>query len=109
MLIGEIALVAMTGVLAALRGRSTGELPVETAALAMGAPPQSGGAAGAETADTFINPVCGIAVSTKTPKHVEIVDDEIYYFCCDSCWVTFRENPAKYAAIRRASLMKVSA
>jgi len=106
---GEIALVAMTGVLAALRGRSPGELPVETAELAMRAPPQPGAAAGVETADTFINPVCGVPVSTKTPKHVEVFDDDIYYFCCDGCWVTFRENPAKYAAIRRASLMKVSA
>jgi YHS domain-containing protein len=75
----------------------------------MGAPPPPGSAAGAETVGTFINPVCGVAVSTVSPMHVEAFGGEDYYFCCNGCWETFKQNPAKYAAIRRASLAKVSA
>ena len=106
----EIALVAMTGVLALLRGRSAADTGArEAAGSAMGTPPAPGNAAGAETAGTFINPVCGVAVSTATPMHVETYGGEAYYFCCNGCWDTFRQNPAKYAAIRRASMTKVSA
>ena len=104
----EIALVAMTGVLAALRDRGVATETRDAADAAMGAPPAPGSAIGAETGATFINPVCGIAVSTATPKHVENYDGEDYYFCCNGCWNTFRQNPAKYAAIRRASLGKIS-
>lgn len=105
----EIALVAMTGVLAALRGRPATHASSESATMVMGAAPPPGSVAGMESAEIFINPVCGIPVSTATPKHVESFDGEVYYFCCDGCWVAFRENPAKYAMIRRASLTKVSA
>lgn len=107
----EIALVAMTGVLAALRGRSViAALPETDTGTAHGAVRASlapASAVGAEIAGTFINPVCGIAVSTVTPMHVEKYDGESYYFCCDGCLATFRENPAKYAAIRRASLSRL--
>lgn len=103
---GEIALVAMTGVLACLRGKGDVRRPRMLEALAMGEAPAPGSAAGKEAPGTFVNPVCGTAVSTETPKHVEIHEGEAYYFCCDGCWVTFRQNPAKYAAIRRASLLK---
>jgi xanthine dehydrogenase accessory factor len=111
----EIALVAMTGVLALLRGRGAADDTSdvndkrEVVSSAMGAPPIPGSAAGIETAATFINPVCGTAVSTATPMHVETYEDNDYYFCCNGCWETFKQNPAKYAAIRRASLAKVSA
>jgi xanthine dehydrogenase accessory factor len=104
----EIALVAMTGVLACLRGRGNVRRPKMLAALAMGEAPAAGSAAGREAEGTFVNPVCGIAVSTREPKHVETYEGEPYYFCCDGCWVTFRQDPAKYAAIRRASLAKAS-
>ena len=118
----EIALVAMTGVLACLRGRKfateaaaaqAGEattasaVEAETAA-PMGAPPAPGTARAAERDGTFVNPVCGVAVSTASPLHVETYEGEAYYFCCNGCWITFRQNPAKYAAIRRASLAKVT-
>ena len=51
----------------------------------------------------FINPVCGMAVDTATPMHVEKYEGVAYYFCCDGCRTTFRQDPAKYAAIHRAS------
>jgi len=57
----------------------------------------------------FINPVCGMAVDTAAPKHVERYDGIAYYFCCDGCLTTFRQDPAKYAAIHRASMATVSA
>ena len=83
---GEIALVAIVGVLALLRGRS------QVAAEAK-----------------FINPVCGMAVSTANPMHVEVYEGESYYFCCDGCRTTFQKEPAKYAAIHHASMGRVPA
>lgn len=105
----EIALVAMTGVLALLRGRDEARAVAATSAGAMGEPPAPGSLAGREAPGTFVNPVCGIAVSTANPLHVETYEGEDYYFCCGGCWVTFRQDPAKYAAIRRAALMKETA
>ena len=81
----EIALVAMVGVLAALRSQRP------------------------NAAATFVNPVCGLAVSVANPKHIERFEGVSYYFCCDCCWTSFRANPAKYAAIHVASLGRVSA
>jgi len=93
---GEIALVAMVGVLAALRGRAP-----EAAATQPPAPEPAPDAAAA--APKFINPVCGVAVDTAAPKHVERYDGIAYYFCCDCCLTTFRADPARYAAIHRAT------
>ena len=81
----------MAGVLALLRGRmqQPATTRAEPAAVAPGA--------------KFINPVCGIAVEVAAPKHVETYEGVAYYFCCDGCLTTFRADPAKYAAIHRAS------
>ncbi|HUL95751.1 MAG TPA: XdhC family protein [Usitatibacter sp.] len=84
----EIAMVAMVGVLAVLRSR------VEPAAAV--AKPQG----------TFVNPVCGAPIDMATAIHVETYEDTSYYFCCDGCWTMFRQDPAKYAAIHRASPAK---
>jgi xanthine dehydrogenase accessory factor len=82
---GEIALVAIVGVLALLRGRS-------------------------EVAEAkFVNPVCGMAVSIANPLHIEIYEGVSYYFCCDGCRTTFLKEPAKYAAIHHASVGRVPA
>jgi YHS domain-containing protein len=43
-----------------------------------------------------------MGVDTAAPKHVETYEGVAYYFCCDGCWTTFRQAPAKYAAIHRA-------
>jgi xanthine dehydrogenase accessory factor len=102
----EIALVAMTGVLAVLREQDRPRQPASAAARATSEPPAPGSLAGREMAGTFINPVCGTAVSMTNPMHVETYDGQNYYFCCNGCRATFLENPAKYAAIRRAALMK---
>ena len=47
----------------------------------------------------FVNPVCGMAVSIADAVHVERHEGVSYYFCCDGCWVEFRKEPDKYAAI----------
>jgi xanthine dehydrogenase accessory factor len=103
---GEIALVAITGVLGLLRGRSqiAGNDQLDDS--------QSGsrhtpGTAVAE--DKFINPVCGVAVSMSNPAHIEEYEGVSYYFCCDGCWVTFQKDPAKYAEIHRAATDRVPA
>ena len=123
----EIALVAMTGVLALLRGRAevNGVDKPATAAGTIIAAAMTATAGTTATADTtatagttapgtratstFINPVCGMAVPVATAMHVEAHDGEDYFFCCNGCWETFRQNPAKYATIRRASMAKASA
>ena len=87
---GEIALVAVVEVLAILRGRR-------------GAPVNAAAPGPAAADGTFINPVCGMAVSTANAMHIEHYDGTSYYFCCDGCRTTFLKDPAKYAEIRRVS------
>ncbi len=93
---GEIALVATVGVLALLRGRVT---------LTAGAEPNPPAVLerAAAAPEQFINPVCGMAVSIKDAKHVETYQGVNYYFCCDGCTTTFRQDPARYAALHLAS------
>jgi xanthine dehydrogenase accessory factor len=105
---GEIALVAMVGVLAALRERcrmpdeaeSDGEGATSTASQDDPVPMPRGAPGVVEAAATFINPVCGIAISIADALHVEQYAGEAYYFCCDGCWRTFCKNPANYARVR---------
>jgi len=101
---GEIALVAIVGVLALLRGRC----PVALNVGQVESLPNSRTARGIAPAEgKFINPVCGMAVSTASPMHVEKYEGVSYYFCCDGCWTTFQQDPAKYAAIHHASMGRV--
>jgi xanthine dehydrogenase accessory factor len=79
----EIAMVAIVGVMAHQRGRA--ERPASAQPVV------------AQTGKKFINPVCGMAVDIATAKHVETLNGVDYYFCCDGCLTTFRQNPAKYA------------
>jgi xanthine dehydrogenase accessory factor len=114
---GEIALVAIVGVLALLRGRgqhSADAGPVEreaTEGAAQGGskPEPRTAPAPAAVEGKFINPVCGMAVSTTNPMHIEKYEGVSYYFCCDGCRTTFLKDPAKYAAIQRASMSGVAA
>jgi xanthine dehydrogenase accessory factor len=115
---GEIALVAIVGVLALLRGRD--QAPVNAGQVQQGAnedagqdkrrQPASRTAPGTAAAEgTVINPVCGMAVSTANPMHIEKYAGVSYYFCCDGCRITFLKDPAKYAAIHHASRGRVPA
>ncbi|MGZ5240622.1 MAG: XdhC family protein [Caldimonas sp.] len=112
---GEIALVAIVGVLALLRGRgaalASARREVGAAAAQAVPPPAAPAAAAPATAvaptgaapGRFVNPVCGMDVGTADALHVEQYEGVSYYFCCDGCWVTFRNDPAKYATIHHAS------
>ena len=108
---GEIALVAIVGVLALLRGRceAPGQVQQE-AAEGTGQErrqPDARSAPGtAEAESKFINPVCGMAVSTANPMHIEKYEGVSYYFCCDGCKTTFLKDPAKYAEIHHASMAR---
>jgi xanthine dehydrogenase accessory factor len=106
----EVALVAVAGVLALLRGRgepreSDDALEHQlTREIARGARADSGAAERASPVEErFINPVCGTTVSTAHPAHVESFEGESYYFCCDGCWTEFLRDPRKYAALRAAA------
>ena len=114
---GEIALVAMVGVLALLRGRMVAPLQAEhveqRAAERTGEDRSqsiSRTAHGTTSAEVkYINPVCGVAVSTVDALHVEEYAGVSYYFCCDGCWTTFLKDPGKYAAIQQISVGAVLA
>jgi len=109
----EIALVAVAGVLALLRGKGASHGEHEPAEAASGAVLAAPAAAASvpldQQASTFINPVGCMAVSTVTALHVDHYAGDDYYFCCSGCWTTFRQDPARYAAIRRAATSRVSA
>ncbi|MGA2777184.1 MAG: XdhC family protein [Steroidobacteraceae bacterium] len=98
----EIALVAIAGVLATLRGRKTRELPAERVEPTVTVP-------AADVAGNFLNPVCGASVRIAEALHVEVVAGVEYYFCCDGCWKTFLEDPQKYAAIHSRSAAATAA
>jgi xanthine dehydrogenase accessory factor len=107
---GEIALVAIVGVLAILRGRAQASaLEPDAPMLTPATRHPSGGVDAAAAGPKFVNPVCGIAVDMAAPKHVETYEGVAYYFCCDCCLAAFREAPAKFAAIHRASTGNVPA
>jgi xanthine dehydrogenase accessory factor len=112
---GEIALVAIVGVLALLRGRSPVSAGQVQPTMSEGAA-QDGRETNPRTAPSaaamegkFINPVCGMAVSMANPMHVEQYAGVSYYFCCDGCRTTFLQDPEKYAAIHHASIGRIPA
>jgi len=107
---GEIALVAIVAVLALLRGRDQIAADTSRDRSEADAGTASGAVSGsAANSGKFINPVCGMAVSTDNPLHVEKHEGVSYYFCCDACWTTFKQDPAKYAAIHQSSISQVTA
>jgi xanthine dehydrogenase accessory factor len=80
----EIAMVAIVGVMTFQRGRAALPASVQPSLV---------------NENKFINPVCGMAVDIATAKHVETLNGVNYYFCCDGCLTTFRQDPAKYALV----------
>jgi xanthine dehydrogenase accessory factor len=104
---GEIAMVAIVGALAILRGKSPPATALATPA--SHALPDAEPRPRPSSAGKFVNPVCGVEVDIATPEHVERHEGTDYYFCCDSCWITFRQDPAKYAAIHHRAGARVDA
>ena len=45
---------------------------------------------------TFIDPVCGMSVNSKTTEIVTTIEGQTYYFCAEGCRKSFVENPKKY-------------
>lgn len=110
---GEIALVAIVGVLAVLRGRAQPHTDAQIRLRPFDAPASTAHQPNPSSPRTdgvkFVNPVCGVAVDTSTPKHIEHYEGIAYYFCCDGCLIAFRQEPAKYAAIYRSSVASTAA
>ena len=52
----------------------------------------------------FVDPVCGMVVAVDAATPIETYEGVPYYFCCGGCRTTFRNDPAKYAAIHRTSM-----
>ena len=44
----------------------------------------------------YINPVCNVPISKKSPKHIlEYLGNKVF-FCCDGCKLSFEKNPEQY-------------
>jgi xanthine dehydrogenase accessory factor len=56
----------------------------------------SAAAESAPTAETTIDPVCGMTVSADASSYPLEHDGMTYYFCCAGCRRSFQENPAEY-------------
>ncbi len=56
------------------------------------------GPAGSEISHGTVvtDPVCGMAVDTRTAKHRFDLDDSPYYFCSAGCLAKFRADPDRY-------------
>lgn len=53
----------------------------------------------AEGDDMAIDPVCGMNVHTKDPKVQSFIfQGEPFYFCNQTCFVTFKKDPGKFAS-----------
>ncbi|MFZ9662008.1 MAG: XdhC family protein [Chitinophagaceae bacterium] len=57
-----------------------------------------------DTPQYYINPVCGIPVDMKNPKHIMEYNGETVYFCCDGCKIKFEKEPEKYIRAREMGL-----
>ncbi len=101
---GEIALAAVAGVLASIRGKpdmQDARAPTGAASAPASVPPDT-------TAGTFVNPVCGMTVVKSQAAHVERYAGEDYYFCCDGCWKTFLSDPARFATVRASPAARIA-
>jgi xanthine dehydrogenase accessory factor len=52
-------------------------------------------ASDSETDDLATDPVCGMSADPETAPSVDH-DGETYYFCCENCAASFRDDPASY-------------
>jgi len=48
-------------------------------------------------AGTYIDPVCGMEVTSDTAEDTVEYQGRTYYFCSADCRETFEANPEKYA------------
>ena len=46
--------------------------------------------------DTFIDPICGMAVNPKTTRITATIEGQTDYFCAEGCRETFIKNPHKH-------------
>ncbi len=50
----------------------------------------------AETAETAIDPICGMIVEIAGSRHHSTYEGEDFYFCCPACKRLFERNPQEY-------------
>lgn len=55
-----------------------------------------------DTAETTIDPICGMTVRVAGARHAIEHEGETYYFCCAGCLREFESSPVKYAALASA-------
>lgn len=95
-LAGEVAISILAEIIEHFRNekpaQSLSEGVKETETTTVAETPPSG----AFEEEYYINPVCQVPVSKKSPKHVLHYKGETVYFCCDGCKVAFEKNPAQY-------------
>jgi len=62
----------------------------------VGAPHPHGGAGGGAHGQTVRDPVCGMAVDTRTARFRHEIADATYYFCSQGCLDKFKADPDRY-------------
>nr|WP_279237519.1 XdhC family protein [Dyella sedimenti] len=93
---GEIALAAVTGLVALRHGRresTAGGAGEETRAEPGKAGPP------VQIATGYVNPVCGAQVDPSTALSSLTMEGQTHYFCCTGCREEFERHPGKYLAI----------
>jgi len=55
----------------------------------------------AKTANTVVDPVCGMEVDPCATDLVAEYKDKTFYFCAQGCRQAFEKNPNKYLAKRK--------
>jgi xanthine dehydrogenase accessory factor len=97
---GEVAIAILARIVAVRRGAAAAApspaatvLPI-TAAAGAGASSQPTPAKPATTAQTAVDPICGMTVVIDADTPSAQRDGETFYFCCDGCQRTFEQQAA---------------
>ena len=95
-LASEVAISILAQVIDDFRGGNASEGFDKVGSTKEETAPSSNSEADKFAEEYYINPVCGVPVSKKNPKHIVDYKNEKVYFCCDGCKVSFEKNPAQY-------------
>lgn len=90
----EIALAAVTGLVALRHGRRDAATGGASAMEKEGSP-----GTGKAAATGYVNPVCGAVVDPATALSSLTMEGQTHYFCCTGCRTEFERNPGKYLDI----------
>jgi xanthine dehydrogenase accessory factor len=95
-LASEVAISILAEIIDHFRGGNAAPAAIKTSQQIEASAPAPTSAEEKFAEEYYINPVCQVPVSKKSPKHVIQYKGELVYFCCDGCKVSFEKNPEQY-------------